>query len=408
MSLVTEIPPAPAVSESGPSTCITPTRVRLYAATLLFLEFLLVATWWYGHAVIANPTIPAMGWDFVVYWSASALAQTQDAAAAYDWELLRAAEAPLLDHTFGPFAYPPTFLLLLYPIAAVPFDLALLLASVGGVALYLATVKAAVNEQIVHWHIPALAFPGIWAALLAGQNSLITAAACGGALLLMRRSAIAAGACIAVLCIKPQLGVLFPLLLLCERRWSVIACAAAFSALFLSLTVLCFGTETFTAFVHSLAMFREAVAEHAGSTLRGAPTVFGILRTAGAEVPISYAGHTLCALLAVSICVWIWSTSARIALSASALVACTLLVQPYMIYYDLAWLAIPIALLSVDMARHGSTSAERLLLLLTWLVPAHALLVVLTLPSPQIAPLVLLALLGMIARRHLRTRRAGG
>lgn len=404
MFFATEPPPTPAVTTSGRHICITPTRIRLYAAVLLFLELILVATWWYGHAVITNPTIPAMGWDFVVYWSASLLAQTQGAAAAYDWELLRAAEAPLLNHTFGPFAYPPTFLLLLYPIAAVPFDLALLLISVAGVALYLATIKAMANQQIVHWHIPALAFPGIWAALLAGQNSLFTAAACGGALLLMRRNAIAAGACIAVLCIKPQLGVLFPLLLLCERRWTAIASAAAFSALFLALTVLCFGTETFTAFLRSLAMFHGAVAEHAGSIMHGAPTVFGILRTAGAEVPISYAGHALCALLAVSICVWIWLTRARMTLSASALVAGTLLLQPYMIYYDLAWLAIPIALLSVDMVRHGSTLAERLLLLLTWLVPAHALLVALTLPSPQIAPLVLFALLGMIARRHLRTR----
>ncbi|MEN3967599.1 glycosyltransferase family 87 protein, partial [Mammaliicoccus sciuri] len=79
------------------------------------------------------------------------------------------------------------------------------------------------------WLIPALAFPGVWVTLVTGQNSLFTAAAAGAALVLLRRSPVAAGACIAMLCIKPQLGILFPLYLLCERQWRTLASAAFFS-----------------------------------------------------------------------------------------------------------------------------------------------------------------------------------
>ncbi|KWR89528.1 glycosyltransferase family 87 protein [Cupriavidus sp. IDO] len=407
MSVATE---NAAVCARGTGTVIgwfTAERVQLYAAALLIIECALTAAWWYCRWMQQDSTIPTIGWDFAVFWSASSLAQLHGPAAAYDWELLRAAEIPLLQNTFGPFAYPPTYLFVIYPIAAMSFGLALLLVSAIGVALYLYIVRAALGGLHSRWLIPALAFPGIWAALLAGQNSLFTASACGAALLLIRRNAVASGACIALLCVKPQFGVLFPLLLLCERRWAAIASAAGFSTLFAAIVGLSFGIEIFPAFARSMAMFREAVAEHGDYALRGAPTVFAVLRTAGVSVAHSYVIHAVVAAAAAGVCAWLWSTRPRLALSASALAVGTLIVQPYMIYYDLAWLAIPIALLSVDMALNGSTRLEKLIVVIAWLIPAHGLLVVLTQSMMQVAPLVLLALLGIIAHRHLRARRDG-
>jgi hypothetical protein len=346
-----------------------------------------------------------MGWDFVVYWCASGLAQIHGAPAAYDWDLLRVAESPLLPTTFGPFAYPPTFLLLIYPLGALPFGLAIVFFSLAGIALYLGYLRTPLGALHRYWFIPALAFPGIWTALIAGQNSLFTAAAAGGALWLMRRRSVAAGACIAVLCIKPQLGLLFPLLLLFERRWTAIAAAAGFSALFVGLTTLAFGFDIYPAFFRSMAMFREAVAVHVG-ILRGAPTVFGMLRVAGASIPLAYGVHAIVALCAVATCVWLWCARPRLALSASALVVGTLIVQPYLIYYDLAWLAIPLALLCADMVRYGSHGWERLLLMIAWLVPAQAMTPLLIDNMPQLTPLVLLCVLVMIVVRHQTTRSA--
>ncbi|GLC91571.1 hypothetical protein Tamer19_09790 [Cupriavidus sp. TA19] len=407
MSVATDSAPARAPETCSSRGWLTAERLRLYAAAILLIECGLVGAWWYGHWILANPSIPLIGWDFAVYWSASGLVQTHGALGAYDWELLRAAEKPLLGQTFGPFAYPPTFLLLVYPVASVSFGVGLLLFSAIGIALYIGAIKATAGSEISDWLIPAIAFPGIWAALLAGQNSLLTAAACAVALLQMRKSAVVAGACIALICIKPQLGVLVPLMLLCEGRWKVFASAALATAVFVALPAVVFGHDVFPAFLHSMVMFREAVAEHGGAVLRGAPTVFAMLRTAGVDVAMAYACHAAVAAIVAVICAWIWLTRARVALSASALVVGTLLVQPYMIYYDLAWLAIPITLLAADMVRHGGSRVERLILVLTWLAPAHALLVVLGLPTPQLAPLLLLALLAVIVRRHRAARCQG-
>ncbi|KWW36294.1 glycosyltransferase family 87 protein [Cupriavidus metallidurans] len=405
MPAATDTPKTASLDSATPVRWLTPGRICLYAATLLVLECVVVTAWWYGHSVIANPTVPRLGWDFVVYWCASGLAQMHGAVAAYDWELLRVAKTPLLPNTFGPFAYPPTFLLMIYPLAALPFSMALVLFALTGIALYLGYLRAVVGHLHRYWLVPALAFPGVWTTLISGQNSLYTLAAAGGALWLMRRHPVAAGACIALLCVKPQLGVLFPLMLLCERRWTTMAAAAGCSALFVGLTVMAFGVDIYPAFLHSLAMFRETVAVNI-DTLRGAPTVFGVLYVAGASIPLANGVHAAVALCTIATCVWVWCTKPRLALSASALVVGTLLTQPYLIYYDLAWLAIPVALLCVDMIRFGSRGWERLLLIVTWFAPMQGLSPFFIDHVPQLTPLVLVCLLGLIVLRHQAARSA--
>ncbi|MGN7100591.1 glycosyltransferase family 87 protein [Ralstonia holmesii] len=351
-----------------------------------------------------NTTIPSPGWDLAVFWSAANLAITHGATAAYDWGLLRAAEAAILPpDIFGPFSYPPTFLLLIYPIGMLSFGAATVVFSGCGIALYLGmlnkTLRSAPDALRLPWLIPAVAFPGVWVTLVTGQNSLFTAAVAGAALVLLRRSPVAAGACIAMLCIKPQLGILFPLYLLCERQWRALASAAFFSMLTLVVSWLAFGTATFVAAARSMAMFRHAIVENGGVILYGAPTVFGTLRSAGYSTTVSYAAHAGVAMLVIAVCVWLWRSTCRFELRAASLPVATLMVQPYLIYYDLAWLALPMAWLVVDFVRHSSNRFENAVLLAAWLVPAQGLFAVLSHRTGQWAPIVLVALLAIIVRR---------
>ncbi|MDE2202411.1 MAG: DUF2029 domain-containing protein [Burkholderiaceae bacterium] len=381
-------------------------RFQVYGGTLLFLEYFALGIWWWGHHVLRNATIPSPGWDLGVFWSASGLAIQHGAAAAYDWDLLRAAEAAILPPgIFGPFSYPLTFLLLIYPLGLLSFGAATALFSGGGVALYLVVMRRVLAPQRFPWLIPALTFPGVWVTIATGQNSLFTLAAAGAALMLLRRSPVAAGACIAVLCIKPQLGILFPLYLLCDRQWRAIASATVFSLLYLAMSWLVFGTDALLASVKSLAMFRHAIIENGGVILYGAPTVFGMLRSAGYSTTVSYAAHAGSALLVVAACVWLWRGSCRFSLRAASLPVATLMAQPYLIYYDLAWLALPIAWLTVDFLRHGSRWMERVVLLAAWLLPAQGLFAVLSRQTGQWAPVVLAALLVVIAQRARQDRR---
>lgn len=380
-------------------------RLYVYGGALLFVEYFLLGMWWWGNHVLKNATIPSPGWDLAVFWSASRVALDHGAAAAYDWALLRAAEAAILPPSvFGPFPYPPTFLLLIYPLGLLSFGGAFAAFSVAGVLAYLVMLRSTLMPARVSWIIPAIAFPGVWATLLAGQNSLFTVAAAGAALVLLKRSPIAAGACIALLCIKPQLGVLFPLYLLCGRQWRALVSAAFFSLLYVALSWLAFGTQTFVAAAQSLAMFRHAVAENGGVVLYGAPTVFGLLRSAGYSTTVSYLAHGSVATLVVAGCVWLWRSNCRQELHAASVIIATLVAQPYLMYYDLAWLAVPLALLTVDFTRHGSHRFEKLVLLAAWCVPAQGLIAVILHRTGQWAPIVLMALLAVIVRRALVTQ----
>jgi hypothetical protein len=294
-------------------------------------------------------------------------------------------------------------LLLIYPIGVLSFGAATVAFSGCGIALYLGmlnkTLRSVPGALRLPWLIPALAFPGVWVTLVTGQNSLFTAAAAGAALVLLRRSPVAAGACIAMLCIKPQLGILFPLYLLCERQWRTLAAAAFFSTLTLAVSWLAFGTATFVAAARSMAMFRHAIVENGGVILYGAPTVFGTLRSAGYSTTVSYAAHAGVAMLVIAVCVWLWRSACRFELRAASLPVATLMVQPYLIYYDLAWLALPMAWLAVDFVRYSSNRFENAVLLAAWLVPAQGLFAVLSHRTGQWAPIVLVALLAIIVRR---------
>ena len=61
----------------------------------------------------------------------------------------------------------------------------------------------------------------------------------------------------------------------------------------------------------------------------------------------------------------------------AATVVSTLLVQPYFIYYGLAWLILPVIYLCVDGRVHGVwTRVERLIIGLAWVLPLPAFLTV--------------------------------
>lgn len=174
--------------------------------------------------------------------------------------------------------------------------------------------------------------------------------------------------------------------------------------LYCGLTWLAFGTDSFRAFEQALSMFRHVVAENAIGTIRGAPTMFAIWRVSGTPVFTSYLAHTAVAVLAVATCIRLWCSNARFELSAAALAIATLLLQTYLIYYDLAWLALPIAFLMIDYARHGANAWEKSVMIESWIMPAQAFAVLFVDTMIQWTPIVLIVLLAVIVRRHVKAR----
>lgn len=339
-----------------------------------------------------------LGADFITYWAASHLTQTGHPSAAYDAVQLLAAErlvAPVqMPHTA--WYYPPQFLLLTWPLASISYVASYLLFALVSLAIY---VVAAVTISPPRVAILLIAFPAVFVNLASGQNGLLTAGLAALALHHLADRPRLAGGLMGLLCIKPQLLVLFPLLLICTRQWQALRAFVVSSLGFAISATLLLGLDVWPAFLGGLAEARHYL--ETDIPLARMPTVFALLRQAGGSLALAYSVHALVAALAVVTVVQLWSRSANPQVRGSALVAATLLISPYLFDYDLAWHALPLVWLYQLGRRHGWRRGERLILCLTWMLLLYIKLMVYLVTGQVIllGALISLALLWLCWRR---------
>ncbi|WP_369122798.1 glycosyltransferase family 87 protein [Trinickia soli] len=300
----------------------------------------------------------------------------------------------------GPWLYPPTFLIFLLPLGILPLNVALTAFSFVGTTAYLCSTWGIVRRAGPLALIPVAAFPGFWLALCYGQNSLLTAAAAAAALALMPTRPILTGIFVGLLSMKPQLGLVFPLALICSRQWCSFASAAVCSVLLWGVSAVVLGGDMVPAWLHTASWFRHTWIEHNPEIWRGMPTIYATARRAGASAQLAYLLQVAVAVPACAVTAWLWRGPARYELKAAALCCCTLLVQPYLLYYDLAWLVIPIAFVGVDLCRHSARSFEWLLLVVAWAMPLQSVAARVIPGVGHWTPAVLVLLLTLIVCRH--------
>ncbi len=337
------------------------------------------------------------GHDFITFWAASRLALSGNPAAAYDVATIVRVEWAVVPgfHTFNPWLYPPTFLLVVLPLSLLPYLLSY--------AVFMAATGIAYVLVIRRIFAPPgslpllLAFPGMFVNILEGQNGFLTAALAGGALLLLESRPVWAGILIGLLTIKPQLGLLFPLALVCGRHWRALIAAALTAALLLGLSVAVLGIDTLPAFQAAVSRFPAWVIQEGGLFVK-ISSFFAFARLLGAPVAIAYAVHGTIAAMVVLIVAWVWLRSRDNDLRCCTLLAGSLLATPYVLNYDLAWLALPIAWFSRYALRVGWLPGEREILAALWVLPlAMAPLAEYT--RVQMAPPLLLLFLLLVLRR---------
>ena len=157
---------------------LTPERARLYAVTaaLAFVGTMagLLAALNGGFDQSGLP----FGMDYASFWAASRLVWAGNGADVYVQALHKLAQLPIVPAAeYEAFYYPPPYLLLCVPLAALPF-FASLAAFMGVTGLAYATaLRQAVRSPFVI--LAALAFAPVMLNLIAGQNAMITAAIIG-------------------------------------------------------------------------------------------------------------------------------------------------------------------------------------------------------------------------------------
>ncbi|OAJ53548.1 hypothetical protein A6V36_29400 [Paraburkholderia ginsengiterrae] len=386
---------------------LTRERVLFYSCTTLVLCAILLAAWYRSSDGFIRAEAARPGVDFSVFWTASHLMLNGSPAAVYDYPSFARAESALfgayLNHGFLPWLYPPTLLLLVTPFALFPYAVSYGLFVCVGLWLF-ATSTLGVTGFAARFGRPrlaalvVLAYPGVFVAAVVGQNALLTAALMAFAVRWSERHPVRAGICIGLLAIKPQLAVLFPVVLIVARAWKTIWAAAISAGLFTAASVLVCGPQSLRAFLDGTRVARELVLEHRIPYWFASPTPFAALRLADASIAMSYAVQGAVALIAAAAACYVWRRTRDLRMRSAALAVATLLANPYLWFYELTWLGVALVCLVACGLEKGWHRGEQAILVLAWLLPLYEYFNRLTL-WPQIGPVVLLLTLLAIVRR---------
>jgi hypothetical protein len=382
-------------------------RLIAYSTAMLVIGVGFVALW----AVVTHGFSAHGGWrpgsDLIVFWSASHAVLQGQASTVFDYSafsrIVVAAAGGLPKSAFIPWLYPPTFLLFVTPLALLPLPLAYFaFLAASACAFVCATVRVSGLAQgplgIAAARYVVLAMPCVMVCAIFGQNALITAALAAFAIACMDRRPVAAGICIGLLMIKPQLGILFPLVLVAARAWKVFGYAAVTAVLFALASVALCGLASLQQFAGNIGMARQLIIEHDVRFWLASPSVFASLRLIGASLAAAGLIHAAIAVIAACGAWQVWRTTRDTALHAAAFGTATLIVSPYVWHYELTWLGLSCAGLLATGLRRGWLRGEQTVLLLVWLLPVFEF-VNQIFRLPQTGPVILLLMLLAVLRR---------
>ena len=372
-------------------------RIRAYSKIVIaFALIAILASIAYSRNPVAKNYQP-LGIDFVKCAAASSLALKGHPQNAYNPTSQWAAEKATINDPrigFEVWDYPPSFLAMVLPFSLMPYDLALLLWTVLTLAAYLLVIRAIMKGRDAMW--VAIAFPGALINVLDGQNGLLTMSLLAGGILLLENRPLLAGLLFGLLTYKPQFSVLVPVVLIATGQWRALFSAGITVMLLVALTALLFGIPTWQAFIANVPATSHRLLVVGDVGFGKIQSVFGAARLWKLSVAVSYTLQAIVSLIVAAVVVWIWRQPAPFAIKGAALVTGTLMVTPYMIDYDMALLAAPIAWLTCEGLRHGFLPYEKSILFLAWIFPLFARVLSLFggLPlTPIVLTIVMLAIL---------------
>ncbi len=368
--------------------------IRLIGLTLA-LGYLIVlgGTFLKGDFLLDRQSRPIAN-DFVDVPAAGRLSLDGVPAAAYDWPTHKQAEVRVIGHDFAGYYgwhYPPTFLFVAAALATLPFVVAMALSLAATLAAYVAALSGILGRTGI---FVALGFPAALWNVTAGQNGFLTAALIGGTLGLMQRRPALAGICLGLLTYKPQFGLLFPLVLIADRRWLTIAVAAAVAIGLAALSLLVFGSASWQAFMHWLPITSQVVLGEGHADWSRLQSLFGLVRAHGGSERLAWSIQAIASVALAIATTALWRSRAPFDLKAAALAAATLVVTPYVYMYDLVVLAVAVAFLIRFALERGFVASE-----VFGLAAAAALILIYPYAKSQVGLAAVLIVLALVMQR---------
>ncbi len=355
---------------------LTASRMRGYSLILLGICTIAVAGWIAVSDGLIDRNGKPIGTDFASFYAASSLVLDGRPGDVYNMAAHYARQQQIFGAAtpYYGWLYPPIFLLVVTPLALMPYVLALAIWQISTFALYLSVIGVIVRRipGIVTgpiWLPIAAGFPAVFINLGHGQNGFLTAGLFGAALLALPARPVVSGVLFGVLAYKPQLALVMPFALLAAGQWRTIAAAGITVMALMAITSLVFGADLWLAFAASTETSRKLLLEQGEVGFEKLQSVFAAVRLWGGSVPVAYAVQGVVSAAIICGTAWTWRSSCNRDLKAALLVIATLLASPHVLDYDLVILALAIAFFARHGLSRGFRDYEISVLAAAWIVP---------------------------------------
>ncbi|QDW36926.1 DUF2029 domain-containing protein [Bradyrhizobium sp. KBS0727] len=317
---------------------------------------------------VLYPSGDPVGRDFFNTWMGGRSAFSGGPAAWFDSNdymdaVLKVTNLPTFEKMY--WSYPPHILFFIWPFGLLEFLPSYMVWCVVGLTLYVWTAIASGVDR-KYWLFLAVA-PAVVVNVFFGHNGFLTAALLIGGLANLDRRPIIAGILFGILTVKPQLGLLLPVLLVLHGHWRVISSAVATTVLLVAATGIWFGPEIWTQYYHKVVPQQHDLIYAAGDM--GWPIVasaFVNARLIGLPNNCAWAVQWVVSACAFGAVVWTFWRQRDPVLSQALLVTATFLFSPWIMNYDMVVFGWILALLR---QRGNETFVDQCLSLALWMLP---------------------------------------
>jgi hypothetical protein len=336
-------------------------------AAIVALDLKLAAAQSFSTFVLGPGGFP-VGADFLNTWMGGRSAFSNGPADWFDSDvymaaILKVTGIPHLEPLY--WSYPPHLLFFIWPFGLLGFLPAYMVWCAVGLALYVwAAVASGVDRKC--WLFLAVA-PAVTVNVFLGQNGFLTAALLIGGLANLDRRPIIAGILFGILTIKPQFGLLLPVLLVLGGHWRVIGSAVATTLLLVAATAIWFGPDIWIQYLHKVVPQQHDLLNVAG--VMGWPIVasaFVNARLIGLPDNCAWIVQGVVSACAFGAVVWTFWRKRDPVLSQALYVTATFLFSPWIMNYDMIVFGWIVALLR---QRGDETFVDQCLSLTLWMLP---------------------------------------
>jgi hypothetical protein len=328
-----------------------------------------------------------VGRDFLNFWMYGRAAWTPDPGRFYDVVHYRDTLSTFLGaHYPGQnWSYPPSIMLIAAWFGRLPYLVALGIFTTLGLAAFTAVARLRLADARLVAAV--LVSPAAVFCLISGQSSFLTAALLLTVFAWLDRRPLLAGFLIGLLTLKPQLGILFPVILAASGRWRVFAAASVTAVVLFAVSAACFGLQAWIDFLQNgLPVQNLVLADPDRIATPYYPTVFMNVRGTGASYAVAMMVQTVSSVFAVGTAIYAfrYRGQADPLLLTALFLACAIAAVPYLLSYDLVALTSLAAALQASgrLDRLGQTVAK----LAYWLPLIQIVLGTWHMPGPALIP----------------------